>query len=198
MAFPADPDDRELAELGGFYWGVVVNRDDPERRGRVRAEIPGVMDLSGWLQPVGWSGAGAAGQGRYRPSTVGAPILVGFVQGDREEGFYMAGPPGAPAGVPDIPTAAASETSLGAADYDSYETTDFRVHILDRGPGASKLVLQSKHNNMLIEMDNADRSLTIQGETSVNIFCPNGQIDIRGGVVAIQGKQVFKLGRGPI
>lgn len=71
----------------GFYEGVVADNADPERRGRVRCEVPEVgfvaedNVLTGWApiaQPVG----GVFNRGDVAVPAVGARVLVGFTAGD--------------------------------------------------------------------------------------------------------------------
>lgn len=194
MAFPEDEDDAAPAVLPLLFWGQVTARDDPEKRGRVRALVPGLLEPeSPWLQPVGMPGAGFAQRGAYVVPVIGATILVGFIQGDVEEGVYWPGPPGAPGGTTDIPETPAAASPADAPAHVAYETERFEIVVIDRAD-EHRLVIRNKRNGDYIEFDDRDNTITVKGTTSLNLFA-DGQIDIRGGVVSIQGQQVPKLGR---
>lgn len=76
-----------------FYWALVTNNTDPEKRGRVRGAIFGLTSgESTWMEPIAMPGAGGSKHGGWFIPKVGATILVGFVQGDIDSPFYFAGP----------------------------------------------------------------------------------------------------------
>lgn len=76
-----------------FYWALVTNNTDPEKRGRVRANIIGITPSeSTWIEPVGIPGSGGLKHGGWAIPKVNATILVGFIQGDLDSPFYFSGP----------------------------------------------------------------------------------------------------------
>lgn len=65
----------------GKYRGLVVNNIDPEQRGRIQMQVPGVIDtLSSWALPC----VPVAGRqmGAYFVPQIGAGVWVEFEQGD--------------------------------------------------------------------------------------------------------------------
>lgn len=87
-----DGDEPREPKVFGFYWGIVKNNQDPDNRGRVRIQVPGLIELqSTWAEPVGAPGGGTR-HGMFAVPKVNAPVVVGFIQGDIDEPFYMAGP----------------------------------------------------------------------------------------------------------
>jgi len=91
-AFFDNQNDPQEPRVFGFYWGIVKNNTDPDNRGRVRVQIPGLIAVeSTWAEPVGAPGGGTR-HGMFAVPKVNAPVVVGFIQGDIDEPFYMAGP----------------------------------------------------------------------------------------------------------
>jgi hypothetical protein len=91
-AFPEDSDEPQTPRNFGFWWGLVVNNDDPENRGRIRARVPGLFsNQTTWAEPIGLAGGGNK-HGMFAVPKVNAPIVIGFIQGDIDEPFYLAGP----------------------------------------------------------------------------------------------------------
>ncbi len=72
--------------LLGLYMGRVVDRDDPDGDGRVRVEIPGVIDgKSAWAKP---RGGGSALWGFIAVPPLDADVYVQFVNGDQNVPRY--------------------------------------------------------------------------------------------------------------
>lgn len=200
MAFASDTQDQEV-RVQGLFWGQVVNNADSGRQGRVLATIPGLVERTGPLRPVGWPGAGSAEEGVYWVPRIGATILVGFIQGDVDEGVYWCGPPGAPRGVPDVSQAAQTAAATDPEgptvlpDVRALATPSFSVTIHDT-PGRHRLRIHSKRDDSTIEINADDHSIFLFG-THLTIHML-GQVDIRGGVVSINGRQVVKASSAPI
>lgn len=67
----------------GFHSGIVTNIDDPKSLGRIKARHGAMVDAdSDWLMPV-WPGA-IEGVPR-----AGDPVIVGFLDGNPNRGFYL-------------------------------------------------------------------------------------------------------------
>ncbi len=97
---PGDP----TPKIYGSYLGRVVAVDDPEKLGRVRAMVPGVVEpMTGWAWPMGFPGAGGNRRGAFCPPPEGAAVLVLFVGGDVERPVYLCGHFGAPGGTVETP-----------------------------------------------------------------------------------------------
>jgi hypothetical protein len=87
--------DSGLSLLQGMYKGEVLDNQDPEKRGRVKAIIPGLIEPStGWILPIGFPGAGQreAGLGFSWVPQAGSSIIVCFLNGDLDSPLYMPGP----------------------------------------------------------------------------------------------------------
>lgn len=91
---PVDEDEPQEPREFGFFWGIVVNNDDPQNRGRIKAQIPGITETSSpWAEAIGNPGQGGGKHGFMAIPKVGATVLMGFIQGDVDEPFYLGGPP---------------------------------------------------------------------------------------------------------
>jgi len=70
----------------GLYMGTVIDREDPDGDGRVRVQIPGLIDeKSAWAKP---KGGGSALWGFVRVPPKGADVYVQFINGDLERPVY--------------------------------------------------------------------------------------------------------------
>lgn len=92
MALTVDADGNQT--LVGLFVGYVRENEDPERLGRVRVEIPGLIEpMSAWAPPIGGAG-GSAKRGVHDVPAVGATVAVFFHAGDEECPYYLGGWPG--------------------------------------------------------------------------------------------------------
>lgn len=74
--------------LPGMYVGYVTHRNDPEKLGRVRVCIPGVLEPhSAWAWPLGTAGGGFKDRGFFAVPEEGAEVAVFFNQGDVDQLF---------------------------------------------------------------------------------------------------------------
>lgn len=66
---------------GSNWWlGTVINRDDPEGLGRVKARIPGKTDETDWAYPAGMMAAAKRGSPDVPP--LGARVVMTWIGGD--------------------------------------------------------------------------------------------------------------------
>lgn len=74
-----------------LYQGVVTNNADPEGLGRVRIQIPGVIEPeTDWAFPTGTFAGGGPQRGAHAVPDVGAMVDVMFVVGDPQFPKWMA------------------------------------------------------------------------------------------------------------
>lgn len=129
------PDDDEPPKewgLTGLYWGIVIDNVDPDGRGRVTAHVPGITtQASYWLEPVGLPGSGGSQRGTYYPPAIGATVLVGYIQGDLNEGVYWGGPPPGDA----LPQDNKPENVI-------HQTTNFRI-LVQEEPGKQRVRVET-------------------------------------------------------
>lgn len=183
-----DGDRRFLA----IYEGTVAARNDPERLGRVKVRVPGLLEPeSGWALPCAMPGAGP-GIGFYMIPPVGAEVVVWFVQGDPDRPRYAAGNwtrrGGAPGPVRD---ASAEEAPLIAI----LETEKFRL-LIDERPTSPGFEIKDKQLGNGVTYDGLTGSLELKATTLVKIESL-GAVSIDGLAVTIKNRPVNPAG-GPI
>ncbi|MEN6368464.1 MAG: phage baseplate assembly protein V [Thermotogota bacterium] len=79
-------DEHRGKRLDGLYMGRVVDRTDPDGNGRIRVEIPGVIDgKSAWATP---RGGGSPLWGFIAVPPLEADVYVQFINGDESRPVY--------------------------------------------------------------------------------------------------------------
>ena len=184
----------EDVRLWGMYVGPVVDRNDPKRLGRVRVEIPGLLDNPGttWAYPVG---GGAKQRGHKVVPKLGAEVVVFFHQGDPDWPYYLPAHWGMPGGVTEMPGSSvdADGNALSAEeapDVHAIETDDFVVYV-DEREGKRGAVLRHKKTGDLVEYDGQEYGIQVKSTTAILISC-DGMVSIEGNVVQINGRKVVE------
>jgi Type VI secretion system/phage-baseplate injector OB domain len=109
-----DQDEFGAKKFYGTYRGTVINNIDPEQRGRLLLEVPGVMGLlpTSWAEPcVPLAGPTGPPMGVYMVPIIGAGVWVQFESGDANKPIWIGCrwglqsdiPPLARAGIPADP-----------------------------------------------------------------------------------------------
>ena len=83
----------------GTYEGTVVERDNPPIPGRIRATIPGEMEITNWAKP---DGGGAANWGSVDVPPLGASVYIVFLNGDPQVPIYRPADYGVVDGKPEV------------------------------------------------------------------------------------------------
>lgn len=189
-----DPDNPIPPRLA-LYNGVVTDRADPLKIGRVRVRVPGLVDETDWAFPL--SLGRGQGVGFWHVPNVGADVGVWFLAGDHDRPFYVPGHHIAPRGGGRGPSfiQAADVTPAEAADVKLWETEDHLI-LLDGRSGRQALELRDKVTGDGFTYDRSTMSLEVRGTVSVKI-ASTGAIDIDGLSVTILGRPVVP-GAGPI
>ena len=169
----------------GLHVGYVTHRNDPERLGRVRVCIPGLMEPYGpWSWPLGTVGGGSKDCGFFAVPELGAEVGIFFNQGDGEP-YYLSTHWGKPNGISEVP----EEAQKDPPDNRVFATETFRIE-LDESKGNRKLRIRNrKTDDDFILFDAEDNTLTIQGTTAITIKAI-GAISIEAAQVTIAGRVV--------
>lgn len=95
-----------MSIVGEIDLGFVTRRDDPEGRGRIKVQVPGVIEPESpnWVEEIGGVGGGGAQRGTFDPPDVGATVAVFCHRGNQDRLFFARGPYGAPGNASDVPT----------------------------------------------------------------------------------------------
>ena len=188
--------DRDDTKLAYIYEGVVVDRNDPEKLGRIRFVVPGLIEpASPWAYPAGTLGGGSKDCGFFAVPEKGAEVYVFFAGGDIDEPRYFAGHWGITNQGNEVPEEAQRQTPdnrVLATKHFRIATKAFRS---DESLGAKKLRLKNRKTGDFIELDAEQNTITIQATTALTIRA-TGIVDISGALLQLNGRPV--LAGGPI
>lgn len=189
-----DPDDPTPSRLA-LYHGVVMQRNDPLKIGRVRVQVPGIVDLSDWAFPLAMSRGRSLGF--FDVPEVNAEVGVWWLAGDPDRPFYVPGHCIAPGGAGLGPTAvqAADVTPEDAPDIKVWETPD-HVILLDGRSGREAFEVRDKNTGDGVLYDGVTRSIEVRGTVSVKLVSL-GTVQIDALACTILGRPVVP-GAGPI
>lgn len=170
--------------------GVVYDRKDPLKIGRVRARIPGLFDPeSPWIFPLGFPGGGGKERGLKWVPPVDAEVMVFFKGGDPNSPYYIPAQYGTPGGTTEVPTAANVD---GGEDVHALETDRFAITIDDR-KGKESMLFKDKKTGDSIEFDGVQLGLHITATTAL-VIDVKGLIAINAATVIINGRKVGEGG----
>jgi hypothetical protein len=177
--------DDELEEhdtrLYGMYLGYVVDRRDPERLGRVRVCIPGVLEpASAWAFPLGTCGGGSRDHGHFAVPPDGAEVAVFFHQGDVDAPWYLS----AQWGRGEVP----EEARRDPPDNRVLATPTFRIE-LDETGGARRLKLTNRATGDHLVFDAEANTVTLAATTALTLRAV-GAVSIEAPHVTISGRVV--------
>lgn len=168
--------------------GVVVDRNDPKKLGRVRVRIPGLCEpYSGWAWPVGTSGGGSAKRGLKYVPQVGAEVSLWFRGGDPDQPYYAAGHWGEPGGQSEIPTDAAGVDK--SEDVHTLEFDRYAITIDERDPKAQSLIIKDKVSGDSIEFDGKAPGIVITA-TAALVIDVMGICSIDASTLILNGRKV--------
>jgi uncharacterized protein involved in type VI secretion and phage assembly len=188
--FDDDDLDRDDTKLPYIYEGVVVDRNDPEKLGRIRFAVPGLIEpASPWAYPAGTLGGGSKDCGFFAVPEKGAEVYVFFVGGDIDEPRYFAGHWGITNQGNEVP----EEAQRQPPDNRVLATKHFRIE-LDESQGAKKLRLKNRKTGDFIELDAEQNTITIQATTALTIRA-TGIVDISGALLQLNGRPVLAGGK---
>ena len=185
MSTFADDLSKHDTRLLGLYIGYVTDRDDPERLGRVRLCIPGLVEPhSAWAWPLGTGGGGSRDCGLFAVPEVGAEVGVLFNQGDVDAPFFLPGHWGRPGDKSEVP----EEAQLSPPDNRVLATPTFRIE-LDESKGARKLKLTNRKTGDHLVFDAENNTITLEGTTAITIKAV-GAIALEATLITIGGRLV--------
>jgi uncharacterized protein involved in type VI secretion and phage assembly len=174
----------------GLYIGHVVDHADPEKLGRVRVRIPGLVEpASAWAFPLGTVGGGSDRRGFFAVPEQGAEVGVLFHQGDVDHPYYLCGHWGKPGGATEIPAPARDLSNEDTPQVRAFETRRFLLVFDDRA-GKESLRIQDKASGDQIEFDGAAMGITVKA-TSALLLQADGLVSIEGTTVVINGRLVL-------
>jgi uncharacterized protein involved in type VI secretion and phage assembly len=178
-----DPDPRFTA----LYEGVVIDNRDPEKLGRVKLMVPGLIEpASGWALPLACAGGGSDANGFYFVPKLGAEVAVFFVQGDTDHPRYLIGAWGKPAAEAETPTFARALSPEEAVLVRGIQTDRWEI-VFDDRPGHESMRIKDLQFDDILEIDGVGHGVTIAGSAAVVIRST--------GVVSVEALQILLNGR---
>lgn len=180
-----------LAEFGsedyrlmGKYRGVVVDNNDPEKLGRIKFMVPGVVEPeSPWAYPHGTLGGGSAARGFFAVPEIGADVTVHFDQGDPDIPMYQSGNWGdgePPEFLADIDTADAPKVV-------GMQFGPFFL-LFDTREGKEAFVMKDRDSGDGMEYDHVERSWSFVATNKLYLKAAN--VIIEGTGTTINGRPV--------
>ena len=136
----------------GAYLGTVQANNDPQKLGRCRVTVPGLIEpFSAWAFPMSTVGGGSANRGFFSVPEVGADVLVFFVQGDTDLPVYMPAHWGVLDGSPETPQIVQEMDATDAPKLKVFETGRFQM-VWDGRDGELKWFILDKTSGDTIEI----------------------------------------------
>ena len=171
--------------LLGMYLGYVTHRRDPDRLGRVRVCVPGVVEPhSAWAWPLGTAGGGFKDRGLFAVPEEGAEVAVFFNQGDVDAPYYLSAHWGKPDGESEVP----EEAQLDPPDNRVLATPTFRVE-LDESKDTRRLKLTNRKTGDHLVFDAEENSVTLAATSALTLRAV-GAVSIEGVQISIGGRVV--------
>jgi len=186
MFSPFDDDlSRHDTRLFGMYVGHVTDRKDPDKLGRVRVCVPGLLEPhSAWAWPLGTVGGGSKNRGFFAVPEEGAEVALFFNQGDVDKPYFISAHWGKPNGESEVP----EEAQKDSPDNRVLATETFRLE-LDESEGARRLKITNKKTDDYLLFDAEENTITLQGTTSI-IIKAVGAISLDATHITIGGRAI--------
>ena len=170
----------------GMYTGYITDREDPERLGRVRICVPGLIEPhSAWAWPLGGCGGGSKDTGFFAIPNLGAEVAVFFRAGDLAAPHYLAAHWGKPAGRSEVP----KEAQVGLSPDNRVLSTQTFCIELDETADAQRLKLTNRRTGDALTFDATANTIVLNGTTAV-VIKSAGALELDAAQITIKGRQV--------
>jgi len=190
MSGSFDDSDPRDTRIHGMLVGVVIDRADPLKLGRIRVKVPGWFDEgTAWAKPL-TVGGGTRNTGLFFVPEVGAEVALWFNQGDPDEPYYQPAHWGLPEGQSEVPSEAFPDGAGDSPEPDNrvIAVPGWRIEI-DATPDQRKLRITNQKTGDNITLDQERNSILIQATTSLQLRA-EGEIDLDAPMITIGGRPV--------
>lgn len=177
--------DGDHKKLLGYYEGEVVDNVDPKKLGRVRVNLPGIAEPTGWAFPAGMPGGGGKKRGTRAPPPKGAEVGVMFKMGDPEHPRYFGGHQGEGEAADEIDEA--SPEDAVKVPY-VFEGARYKI-IVDERPGKMRCALIDKKLGDMYELDGEKGGLKLKSSAAMSIEC-DGALDVKASSITFNGRKL--------
>jgi len=159
----------------GKYRGIVVDRKDPDKLGRLRVKVPSLLGdaVTGWAWPV--SPYAGAGYGLLLIPQVDDVVWVEFAEGELDHPLWTGMAWAKPGGEAEIP----EEARDHYPDAQVLRTKAGNVIVLDDKSGSERIVIRAK-NGAEITIDARADHITVKAK-NVTIEADGVAIQQAGG-----------------
>jgi uncharacterized protein involved in type VI secretion and phage assembly len=150
----------------GKYRGLVVDNEDPENLGRLKAKVPSVLGteiVTGWAMPCVPLG-GAANQGVLFVPEVGAGVWVEFEEGDLEFPVWVGTYWSKPNGESELP----KPNDPGGAEHDAVQSPPTRK-IIKTMKGHTIQFEDADGDEMVILVDGVNGHVLVMDKDGIKI-----------------------------
>jgi uncharacterized protein involved in type VI secretion and phage assembly len=132
--------DRLLQKHWGKYRGIVIDRDDPERLGRLKVRVPSLLGdaVTGWAFPV--SPYAGADVGFFFIPQVDDLVWVEFAEGELEHPLWTGCGWAKPGGNAEIP----KEAQQSYPDLHVLKTKSGSVIVLNDAAGQEQIIVRAR------------------------------------------------------
>lgn len=179
---PSEHDDPHLKFLG-LNVGQVTDNKDPKKLGRVKVNVPGIAEPTGWAFPLGMAGAGGKKRGAWSPPPIGAEVAVFFKAGDPDHPYFLPGNVGEGEAPDEV-----DEASVEEAVMIPYVFNGARwKFIMDERPGKARIAIEDKKTGDKYEIDGVKLGLKLKSTAAMDIEC-DGALNIKASTVTINGR----------
>lgn len=189
----------------GPYEGVVTDNRDPEKLGRLKIRVPGILDEpdSDWSFQMGAPGGGTSQRGHFDMPAIGSEVYVWFIGGDPDKARWITGNWGIRDGESELPTQARDALDENPNDADKikvYETNSY-VMVFDEREGRERFYVKRKRdipgvddedlsgNALMFELDATNGTIALSAPGGI-IMRSLGIIDLDALVVQVAGRKV--------
>lgn len=190
--------DKETTEprYYGLEIGTVIANNDPRKASRVRVNVPGIAEDTGWALPLGAPGAGSAQRGLVDVPPKGSEVGIFFHRGDPHgQAYWLPAHWGIVNGKSEMPSPFADDDVApdDAQSVKAYETKRWLL-TFDERPGKEMLRFADKVTGDKIEFDAHALAISLEATSAVKIKA-TGQVSIEGTDITIGGRKVLQNGK---
>jgi uncharacterized protein involved in type VI secretion and phage assembly len=164
--------ERSENKYWGKYRGFVKDRNDTDKLGRLKLQVPSVLGdaITGWAWPaLPYAGANL---GFFFLPQVGDLVWVEFVEGELEHPLWSGGGWGKPGGTTEIP----EEAKANYPDTQVIRTKAGHLIVLEDKDGSESVTITDKSGSSITLKQ--DGTISIKAKKDIELVANDGNGDI--------------------